>query len=1058
VSTGVPLYLVSACGTAEEFVAAFRRYADRAGLFVPTSGPLPAGKRGRIAVTLSDGGVMIEGEAEILQSSPKPTVLQGRPGMTIKFVEPDEPSKLVIAELEKARLAMRPPPPTVPPRPATIPAEPRPVVPPVGGRIDAANALAECIVIGDPSTLRDTAASKSGGAKPFAVPAIPARPNTPSTPPRDKPPTVPPPIPAYPTNTKMTSIGFPVIDKLPASGPTPAPAAPASTGNTGKVSNATTLGMPTIGRKPDPALLNTTPGVQPAPNPTQQMRAENPLLQTQMGTGVVTSTVPSTDSEATSIGEKPQPKPAVAADEEATAVGVVVNKVRPASDDEATSIGEMPQKPPTPGPAAAQKMGKLTMGWDTVPEPESAVPVAAAPASKSGSVAAPAAPATSKSGSVAAPTAPAASKSGSVTAPTASAASKSGSVTAPTAPAASKSGSVAAPAAPAASKSGGVPTKPEPPKPPTTPAFAAAKNHRATSIGFPAMRTPFETQQVGVVPPPKEGDPSAPVVAKKQGMPQQPRGKTPTAPPPGPRYPTPAAPLPVVLMPAKSAPVTDEEEKTDLSSIPIAQLEAKAATTSEEIPETPVPQFDPLEKAAPTGRSGGMRASEIMAAIGGDDWTMTPDASAPTVLEKPAAPAEAASTPGSGPVAKGPPTGNWTISLDPETGWSEPEKVAAPIIPVAPAPAPTPKPKRGAGNPSVAIAGKEAINVVEWEEKPTGIGEAKIEIDATLMEPAKVMPVDESDSGASVMTQEYQPPPLPMPPATPAHSFPASTMMPPHGSGMMPPAGMPQASSQFPTPQPGMFEVGGAPGAVATSKKRWMLIAGSAAVVVVIAVIAILALGGGNKKAKPTAGSNTPPPIAHPTTTPADAADTPQPATGSASPEEQIVETGSAKTETPAPPPVNAPVNPPVAPSGPCKVAVSSVPTGADVLLGKQKLGTTPGSFELPCGTESKLTLKKAKYVATPRSITPSADKSNKLAVKLSRVMFSLKVTSTPAGATITVGGKSAGVTPATVRVAGYETSTIKISKSGFAADTSKVTAKSNGQSHHVTLKRASRR
>lgn len=910
-TTGVPLYLVSACGTAEEFVAAFRRYADRAGLFVPTAAPLPAGRRGRIAVTLSDGGVMIEGEAEILQSSAKPTVLQGRPGMTIKFVEPDEASKLVIGELEKARLAMRPPPPTVPPRPATIPATPRPVVPAVGGRIDAANALAECVVIGDPASLRDTAASKSGGVKPFAVPAIPSRPGTPSTPPpsattppppREKPATVPPPIPAYPTNTKMTSIGFPAIDKLPAVGVAPAvPITPAPTGNTGKVSNATTLGMPSLERKPDAAPMTTQPGV-----------------------GVVKSPAPAIDSEATSIGEKPPTKPV--ADDEATAVGVVVNKVRPASDDEATAFGEMPPKAPAP------------------------------------------------------------------------------------------------------------------PKPAAPPPFAAGKNHRATSIGFPAMRTPFETQQVGVVPPPKDSDPSAPIVAKKSGMPSQPRGKTPTAPPPGPRYPTPAAPLPLVRPPAK-APVADEEEKTDLSSIPIAQSEAKAAVA--DVPETPVPQFDPLAQVAPatTGRSGGMRASEIMAAIGGDDWTMTPDAPAPTVLEK-AAPEEPASDAASGPLAKGPPTGNWTISLDPETGWSEPEKVAPPVVPAAPAPAP--KPKRGtAGNPNAAIASAQAINVVEWEEKPTGIGEAKIEIDSTLMEPAKIMPVEETDSGPSSSTQEYQPPPLPMPPATPSHAFPASAMMSPSGH-QMPPGVMPPSSSQFQTPPPNMFAGSGAVAAV-PSKKRWMLIAGSAAAVVVIAVIVILATGGGSKKPKATTGSNTPPPIAAPKTATPDAAPAPEPQ-GSA----QIVETGSGSaTETPAPP---------SPPSGPCKVAVASVPTGADVMLGKQKLGTTPGSFELPCGAESTLTLKKAKFLATSKTVTPSADKANKLTVKLGKTMFSIKVTSTPAGATITVGGKPAGVTPATVKVAGFEASTITISKSGFAPDTSKVTAKSNGQAHHVVLKKATRR
>ena len=53
-------------------------------------------------------------------------MLYGRVGMTVKFLEPDEPSKMVLGELEKARLAMKPPAPSVPPRPAEIPAEPRP--------------------------------------------------------------------------------------------------------------------------------------------------------------------------------------------------------------------------------------------------------------------------------------------------------------------------------------------------------------------------------------------------------------------------------------------------------------------------------------------------------------------------------------------------------------------------------------------------------------------------------------------------------------------------------------------------------------------------------------------------------------------------------------------------------------------------------------------------------------------------------------------------------------------------------------------------------------------
>lgn len=253
-TTGASIYLVSACSSGEEFVAAFRRYADRTGLFIPVSDPLPAGRRGRVALTLKDGGVMIEGEAEVIASSPKPSALHGRIGMTIRFVDPDDPSKIVLGELEKARLSMKPAPPSVPPRPSDIPAEPRPVPPAPGGRIDANNALAECVMIGDTGELRDGGGSKAaaGAAAPppkasqkFVIPSIPqvggpARPKSPSTPPepRAKSPSMPP--PASEPRAKTPSVS-PDVGK------------------------ATTLGMPAI--KTGPALVEK-PSVTPVPTTT----------------------------------------------------------------------------------------------------------------------------------------------------------------------------------------------------------------------------------------------------------------------------------------------------------------------------------------------------------------------------------------------------------------------------------------------------------------------------------------------------------------------------------------------------------------------------------------------------------------------------------------------------------------------------------------------------------------------------------------------------------------------------------------------------------------------
>ncbi len=181
-----PIYLVCACTSGEEFVAAFRRYADKGGIFVPIAEPIPANRRGRFALVLRDGSVMIEGDAEIVASSKSPSPLYGRVGMTIRFVEPDEASKAVLADLDRARLATKVAPLSVAPRPTTdVPAAPRPVTPTASGRIDAANALAETVAIGDLASLKDLGPPKAGPK--FVIPAIPsgpagsARGKTPST-------------------------------------------------------------------------------------------------------------------------------------------------------------------------------------------------------------------------------------------------------------------------------------------------------------------------------------------------------------------------------------------------------------------------------------------------------------------------------------------------------------------------------------------------------------------------------------------------------------------------------------------------------------------------------------------------------------------------------------------------------------------------------------------------------------------------------------------------------------------------------------------------------------
>jgi hypothetical protein len=1215
VSEGATLYLVSACGSAEEFVAAFRRYADRTGLFIPSAGPLPAGRRGRLALTLKDGGVMIEGEAEILQSSNKPTVLYGRPGMTVKFIAPDEPSKIVIGELEKARLAMKPAPSSVPPRPADVPPEPRPQVPAIGGRIDAANSLAECVVIGDATMLRDTAAAPrsindAASSKKFIVPLIPgapgerartpstppdARPRTPSTPPetsRPKSSTVPPdpaskpvPVPTHvpssrplssAASSKLTSIGFPVIDKLPAaSAPVAAPA------------------KSKFGVADDNPGLKTTLGTDAPPNATRQMSA------------AVASLV---DEEATTIGEMPPREPGrtsrdVAAEDESTnlsspppvpSVGIPIaitgaaasGGTSPAPDDVAgkapsgpvsaapnAAIGKTPSARVRTTPAGKTASGALRttpagpftaatapsnaasaappsgrVGVAAASGDASAAPravgqapsgrVSAAASSADPSAAAPvrsasAAPNTAAgktpSGPIdAASSAPASAAPNAVvgkspSSPTSGAARAGGEARASTA---SRAASARTPSSPvAAAKPAGIlapppppaPT-PAPPRPPAAPlpsltSSSTKQQQKATSIGFPVVRTPFETQPLGLVPP---ADPAAPVVPKADTVrapaSPAPRGKNATRPPMVPRQPTPVAPVPIVRSPAKRTPIV-EDEQTEANA-----QQPQAAPGS---PETVVAHaaYNEAAKAADavsTSRSGGMRASEILAAIPSADWTMSPDASKPTVMPTvgwtpaaghPVVPEPVEPTPAPSEIPQGPPTGDWTIQLDPEApeaGWSAPAKVA-------PLPARAPK----GGNPDIAVSSNKPIQAVEWEEKPTGIGEAKIEIDPTLMEPLTPLPVDEDESAVplgappgaagfdiggpspfaapppggragteplagiaalgAVMRAPSAPQPLvgsrPQSGGTPTVSDPAAPSGPATASFASAPAySIPQAALPH-TPGQQLFDpnspaamfgfphqVTTATGTAPAPRRRRLLLIIGAATLALAAGFALVLLLAGNKKRSP---GTAPGPGSAETMPAGGSADS----SGSAGIAPAIVPpidagaTGSDTTPAIVEPGSGATVEEPPPPSDDmCTVTVASVPTGGSIVIGKEKRGTTPADIELPCGKQVTVAVRKAKFDTADREITPHAGKPTKLTLKLLRPSVMVKVTSSPAGATITVRGKSMGVTPARIRLTANVPASIVLSKPGYTTDTTKLTPKGNSPSHHATLKKSGKR
>ena len=132
--------------------------------------------------------------------------------------------------------------------------------------------------------------------------------------------------------------------------------------------------------------------------------------------------------------------------------------------------------------------------------------------------------------------------------------------------------------------------------------------------------------------------------------------------------------------------------------------------------------------------------------------------------------------------------------------------------------------------------------------------------------------------------------------------------------------------------------------------------------------------------------------------------------------------------------------------------------SGVEVLRDKEVLGITPTKVMLVCDVETKLSFRKARFVTTTRVITPKPDVVKPLKINLAKVTFTVKVSSSPTGATILLGSRSLGVTPATVKLPAFETSTLKFQKEGYAPDTQKITPKQNNLSVGATLKKLGRR
>jgi hypothetical protein len=99
------LRITTKCQTIDDLIALFARYTDETSLFVAMKTPWPVAERQAFQLRLVDGSIVMQGDAEIVESTP---LAEGvvRPGMRIRLHQLDDPGKILHAKLLAARAAL----------------------------------------------------------------------------------------------------------------------------------------------------------------------------------------------------------------------------------------------------------------------------------------------------------------------------------------------------------------------------------------------------------------------------------------------------------------------------------------------------------------------------------------------------------------------------------------------------------------------------------------------------------------------------------------------------------------------------------------------------------------------------------------------------------------------------------------------------------------------------------------------------------------------------------------------------------------------------------------
>lgn len=549
----------------------------------------------------------------------------------------------------------------------------------------------------------------------------------------------------------------------------------------------------------------------------------------------------------------------------------------------------------------------------------------------------------------------------------------------------------------------------------------------------------------------------------------------------------------------------DGDDRRDTSVMPAAQVEL-ADPTSAGPPPSPVgpllaPEIDAEATTAgpPPAAPPTLRQPVVEEPTPSGDWTMTPGADGPTIeprrTERTQAPVPREPT-------KGPPTGDWMIALDPSRpdGWTEPAKIEKPAAD-----------ERPLGPPASMVSSERALD----SDRPSSHFEAwtdpdlpKVQIDPTLTNPElRVAPDDGVDVG-----EPAPPPVVPRPVGLATTDMQAAVTAPFDESSVvfnragradtdpLPHAHAPLPARAHMTPPPGARTTiprGTSPSLRALAPERsigeaigWVdpfgttgtapnyknrpgaarrrLLRILATVLVALALGAVLFLLLREEDA-PTSGAADVTGVGHTeVAAPGDrtphGAPSPGPGSGQRAPGPDSI-TPATMSGSAAPPDAAQPGEVPPGPAEPavaadedCQVEITSTPPGAEIVIPKNTvLETTPATITLPCGVQTKLVLRKSGYLVTMRTVTPQPE-SKPVKVTLSRPSFLVKLSSTPPGATVTLRGRSIGVTPTTTKLPAHELATLTFTKPGYAPATHKLTPKRNHMNVHKQLEKKPRR